>query len=32
MNLEEGKRVGPSYPQDIDWGYLVYCKYLDKHP
>jgi len=32
MNLEEVKRVGPSYPQDIDWGFQAFCKYLDKHP
>jgi len=32
MNLEEVKRAGPSYPQDIDWGYQAFCKYLDKHP
>ena len=31
MNLEEVKRAGPSYPQDIDWGYQAFCKYLDKH-
>jgi len=29
MNLEEVKRVGPSYPQDIDWGFCAYCKYLE---
>jgi len=32
MNLEEVKRVVPSYPQDIDWGHQAFCKYLDKHP
>jgi len=32
MNLEEVKRVGPSYPWDIHWTYYAYCKYLDKHP
>jgi len=32
MNLEEVKRVGPSYPQDIDWGFQAFCKYLEKHP
>jgi len=32
MNLEEVKREGPSYPQDIDWGFSAYCKYLDIHP
>jgi len=31
MNSEEVKRVGPSYPQDIDWGFQAYRKYLDKH-
>jgi len=31
MNLEL-KRAGPSYPQDIDWGFQAFCKYLDKHP
>ena len=31
MNLEQVKRVGPSYPQDIDWGFQAYRKYLDKH-
>jgi len=23
MNLEEVKRVGPSYPQDIDWDFRL---------
>ena len=32
MNFEEVKRVRPSYPQDIDWGFQAYCKYLEKHP
>jgi len=32
MNLEQVKRVGPSYPQDIDWGFQAYRKYLVKHP
>jgi len=32
MNLEEVKRLGPSYPQDIEWGFQAYCKYLEKHP
>ena len=32
MILEEVKGVGPSYPQDIDWGFQAYCKYLEKHP
>jgi len=32
VNLEEVKRVGPSYPQDIDRGFQAYCKYLEKHP
>jgi len=32
MNLDEVKRVGPSYPHDIDWGFCAYCKYLDRHP
>jgi len=32
MNLEEVKRVGLSYPQDIDWGFQACCKYLEKHP
>jgi len=32
MNLEELKGVGASYPQDIDWGFQAYCKYLEKHP
>jgi len=32
MNLEEVKRAGPSYPQDTDWGFSGYCRYLEKHP
>jgi len=27
MNLDDVKRVGPSYPHDIDWGFCAYCKY-----
>jgi len=32
MNLEEVKRAGRSNPQDKDWGFCAYCKYLEKHP
>jgi len=31
MNVEEVKRIRPSFPQDIHWGHFAYCKYLRRH-
>jgi len=31
MNLQEVKRVGPSLPGDIDFGFEAFCKYVDKN-
>ena len=32
MNLQEVKRIGPSLPGDIDFGFEAFCKYVDKNP
>ena len=32
MNLQEVKRVGPSLPGDIGFGFEAFCKYVDKNP
>ena len=32
MNLQEVKRIGPSLPGDIDFGFEAFGKYVDKNP